>query len=72
MLTGINRDGMAASVGLAHGMVVTKVEQQTVTSADALKEKLDKAALDKGVMLQVRTPRGGVTYIMLKSDTADK
>jgi serine protease Do len=72
LLTGVDRDGMAASVGLARGMVVTKVEQQPVTSADTLKEKLDKAALDKGVMLQVRTPRGGVTYIMLKSDMSDK
>jgi serine protease Do len=72
LLTGVDRDGLAASAGLARGMVVTKVEQQPVKSADTLKEKLDKAALDKGVMLQVRTPRGGVNYVMLKSEAADK
>ena len=27
-----------------------------------------RAALDKGVMLQVRSPNGGVTYVLLKSD----
>jgi serine protease Do len=72
VLTGVERDGLAASAGLGRGMLVTKVEQQPVTSADALKEKLDKTALDKGVMLQVRTPRGGVTYVMLKSESSDK
>ena len=72
LLTGVERNGLAASAGLARGMLVTKVEQQAVTSADELKEKLDKASLDKGVMLQVRTPRGGVTYVMLKSETSDK
>jgi serine protease Do len=72
VLTGVERNGLAASAGLGRGMLVTKVEQQPVTSAESLKEKLDKASLEKGVMLQVRTPRGGVTYLMLKSEAGDK
>ncbi len=72
MLTGVDRDGVAASAGLGRGMLVTKVEQHVVTSAEELKENLDKASLEKGVMIQVRTPRGGVTYLMLKSETSDK
>jgi serine protease Do len=72
LLTGVERNGLAATSGLGRGMLVTKVEQQPVTSAEALKEKLDKASLDKGVMLQVRTPRGGVTYVMVKSEATDK
>jgi serine protease Do len=68
LLTDVDRDGPAALAGLGRGVLVTKVEQEAVTSVDGLKEKLAAAALDKGVMLQVRTPRGGVTYVLLKSD----
>jgi serine protease Do len=72
LVTDVERDGLAASAGLGRGVLVTKVEQQPVTSASALKEKLDKASLEKGVMLQVRTPKGGVTYVLLKTDATDK
>jgi serine protease Do len=72
LVTEVERDGLAASAGLGRGVLVTKVEQQPVTSASALKEKLDKASLEKGVMLQVRTPKGGVTYVLLKTDATDK
>ena len=67
LLTDVTRDGAAGLAGLARGVVVTKVEDQPVTSADALKEKLASAPLDKGVMLQVRVPTGEVTYVLLKN-----
>ncbi len=47
---------------------MTKVEQQPVTSASDLKDKLSKESLDKGVMLQVESPKGGLTYVLLKKD----
>jgi serine protease Do len=67
LLTDVDRDGPAALAGLGRGVVVTKVEDQAVAGADQLKEKLASASLDKGVMLQVRTPKGGVTYVLLKA-----
>ena len=67
LLTDVTRDGAAALAGLGRGVVVTKVEDKAVTSADALKDKLASAALDKGVMLQVRAPTGEVTYVLLKN-----
>jgi len=72
LLTDVERNGLAASAGLGRGVLVTKVERQSVASASELKEKLDKASLDKGVMLQVRTPKGGVTYVLLKSNATDQ
>ena len=66
LLTDVSRDGAAALSGLARGVVVTKVEDQPVAGADSLKDKLASAALDKGVMLQVRVPTGEVTYVLVK------
>ena len=43
---------------LVRGAVITKIDKEPVTSAATAKEKLEKANLDKGVLLQVRTPRG--------------
>ena len=68
LLTDVERTGPAALAGLSRGVLVTKVEQESVAGVDELKEKLASAPLDKGVMLQVRTPGGGVTYVLLKSD----
>jgi serine protease Do len=67
LLTDVKRNGAASLAGLGRGVAVTKVEDQPVTSADELKDKLASAALDKGIMLQVRTPQGGVTYVLLKN-----
>ena len=67
LVTEVTRDGAAALAGLGRGVVVTKVEDKPVDGADALKEKLTSASLDKGVMLEVRAPTGEVTYVLLKN-----
>ncbi len=67
LVTEVTRDGAAALAGLGRGVVVTKVEDKPVDGADALKEKLASASLDKGVMLEVRAPTGEVTYVLLKN-----
>jgi serine protease Do len=68
LLTDVDHNGAAALAGLGRGVLVTKMEQQPVTGASDLKDKLSKAALDKGVMLQVESPKGGLTYVLLKKD----
>jgi S1-C subfamily serine protease len=66
LITQVDDDSPAASAGLSRWMVVTKVDHQPVKSAKDLAEVLDKAALDKGVLLQVETPVDGVSYVLLK------
>ncbi len=68
LLTDVDREGAAAQAGLGRGVLVTKVEKQPVTGASDLKDKLSKESLDKGVMLQVESPKGGLTYVLLKKD----
>jgi serine protease Do len=71
LITGVDRRSPAASAGLRQGMVISKVEKQPVKSAEDLRKQVDKAALDQGVLLQVRTPQGGSSYVLVKA-TAEK
>jgi serine protease Do len=71
VITQVDPDGVAAEAGLRRGMVITKVEKKPVTSAAEVKEALEKATLDKGVLLQVQSPQGGTSYVLLKA-TANK
>jgi hypothetical protein len=50
-------------------MVIAKVEKKPVTSASEAREAVEKGALDKGILLQVKTPAGGSAYVLLKADT---
>jgi hypothetical protein len=49
-------------------MLITKVNKKAVDSAAAVKEAMKKAALDKGVLLQVESAQGGVDYVVLKPE----
>jgi serine protease Do len=67
VITRVDADGLAAESGLRRGMVITKVDRKPVSTANALKEAVGRAAMDKGVLLQVQTPQGGTNYVLLKS-----
>jgi serine protease Do len=69
LITGVESNGPAADAGLRRGMLITKVEKQSVKSAEELRKQVDKAAMDQGVLLQVRTPLGGSSYVVVKPAT---
>jgi serine protease Do len=60
----------AYEAGLRRGMLVTKVDKKPMTSAKALRNAVTTSALDKGLLVQVQTPQGGVSYLVLKSTAA--
>ncbi len=66
-ITKVDSEGLAADAGLERGVLVTKVDKKPIQSAKELREAIDAAALDKGVLLQVETPRGGTNFVLLKS-----
>jgi hypothetical protein len=63
----VQRNGLAGQAGLRRGMVVTKVDKKAVSSAKELSERLTAAAVQKGVLLQLETPEGGTSYVLLKA-----
>lgn len=63
----VDPDGLAAGAGLRRGTLITKVNNKPVKSAKELREAVEAASLEQGVLLQVQTPQGGANYVLLKS-----
>jgi serine protease Do len=63
----VEGDGVAFEGGLRRGMLVTKVDKKAVSSAKAFRDAVSAGSLERGVLLQVQTPEGGVSYLLLKS-----
>lgn len=60
-------NGIAFEAGLRGGMLIVKVDQQSVVSASEAKKALEKGSLEKGILLQVRTPQDATAYVVLKA-----
>jgi serine protease Do len=69
LITHVEPGSVAAEAGLSRGMLVTKVDKKAVHSATALKDRLEKASLEKGVLLQIESP-SGTNYVILKADSS--
>jgi serine protease Do len=66
----VDEDSIAAGGGLQPGVLVTKVDRKPVKSAAEFKEAVEKASLDKGVLLRVESPENGVNFVLLKAPAA--
>ncbi|HXG10444.1 MAG TPA: Do family serine endopeptidase [Gemmataceae bacterium] len=66
LITRVEEDGLAALGGLSRGMLVTKVDRVPVTSAAELRDALEKKSLEEGVLLQVQSPQGGTSFVLLR------
>jgi serine protease Do len=60
----------AAEAGLRKGMLIVKVDKKGVDSASGLRKQLKNASLEKGALFQVKSPQGGVDYIVVKVEPA--
>ncbi len=63
----VEDNSVAAEGGLEKGLLVRKVDRKPVKSAAAFKEAVAKASLEKGVLLQVESPEGGTSFVLLKA-----
>jgi serine protease Do len=66
LVTEVEPDSAAANAGVQQGMLVVKVDQQPVKTVAELQKALEKGSAQKGWLLQVRTPQGGMEYLLLK------
>ncbi len=72
LIAKVDQDSVAADAGLIRGMVITKVDKKAIASAKGLREAIAAGSMDKGVLLQVETPQGGTSYVLLKSAKSTK
>jgi serine protease Do len=68
LIVNVESDSIASQAGLRRGLLITKVDKQPVRSAVDLRSALDKMALEQGVLVQVRTPQGDSSYVLLRKN----
>jgi len=69
LVTSVKRDSPAAS-DLMPGLLITKVDATPVRSVSALRSAVEAASLSKGVLLQVQVPQGGMSFVLVKSESS--
>ncbi len=62
----VNPGSLADEAGLRRGMMITKVDSTPVNSAALFHNTMEKVSLAKGVLLQVYSPDGGTSFVLLK------
>ena len=72
VVTEVEPGSLAAQAGLRPGMLVVKVDKKDVADAAAAHQAVDKADLQKGALLQIRTPDGGTDFVLLKESAEQK
>ena len=67
LITGVNENSAAAEKHLVPGMVIAEVQQQPVSNATELQQRIDKLKKDgkKSVVLLVVTPEGDPSFVAL-------
>jgi len=67
VITEVDEDSVAAEAGLKKGMLILKVDRQSVSTVAEVQKAMEKGSLESGWLLQVRSPQGGTTYVLLKA-----
>jgi serine protease Do len=66
IITRIHENSIATDSGLRRGMLITKIDNQAVNSPAAAQQVLQGTNLTRGILLQVASPQGGVSYVLLQ------
>src|SRR5262249_28019961 len=69
LITQVEAGSLADAAELDRGLLIVKVDKQSVKSAKEAQELIEKGSLDKGVLLQVQTPRGTTNYVVLRANS---
>jgi S1-C subfamily serine protease len=72
IVTRVQPNSVAFESGLRRGMLVTKVENQKVSTVAAARQALENASLSRGVVLQVQSPQAGTGFVLLKDETTSE
>ncbi len=70
LISSVKEDGLAANAGLREGMIIEKVGSRPVRSPHDFRTALKDLSLEKGILMLVRTPRGGTHFVVLRQETA--
>jgi len=68
VITRVHRNSIASQASLLPGTLIHSVDGKAVRSADTARRAIEKADLDKGILLQVEDPAGRMTHTILKAE----
>jgi serine protease Do len=68
VITRVQSGSLAATAGLRRGLLITKVDNQRVTTTANARQRLENADLNRGVLLQVQSAQGGINFVLLKAE----
>ncbi len=72
LIDAVEPNSAADEAGLKSGMLILKIGSTSVANVEDAQRILEKASQDKGLLLQVRSPQGGISYVLLKAATSTK
>ncbi len=70
VITKVQPDTPGNESGLRRGMLITKVDNRRVQSAEQARQALERGSLSDGVLLQVQSPQGGLNFVLLRGTAA--
>lgn len=66
LITRVQEGGAASIADLRRGAVIQRIDDTRVATANAARAALQEASLDRGILLQVVTPQGGVNFVLVR------
>ncbi|MCI0458699.1 MAG: Do family serine endopeptidase [Gemmataceae bacterium] len=67
LIARVEQGSVASAAGLRRGMLILRVDREAVASAAQAREALNRASLQRGILLQVRSPQGGTNFVLLQA-----
>jgi len=68
LVTQVKPGSLAHLAGIRQGMLIVAVARKPVANVEELKKALAAASLEKGILIQARTPNEGTYYFILRAD----
>ncbi len=72
VITKVDPSSLAADARLQKGMLITKIDEKPVTTAAKAQEMLQKASLEKGVLVQWQDKDGAKVRTVIQGEAANK
>ena len=66
LISNVDVNSLAYRRGLREGMLILKVNRQTVESVEQFRGAVESRSLKDGILLLARTPRGGNRYVVIE------
>jgi serine protease Do len=67
LITKVDPGNLAAEAGLERGTLIVKVNNTAIHSATEGKQAMERASLQDGILMQVKTPDQAVGYVMIQA-----